>query len=381
MTAGRFVRIIVPPKALTDAVAFVLAECGRIQDVLRRDGPRALSDDDRWFSIPAPNGFGGLLYGRAAQNSIEMLAQEAGRKVGISRRVSAETIVRALKPELTKRFIKERRPVDDREVQRFISAVGEAAQQQCEDRRHLVPCHLMHSSELDELRIGPITFHNYVQFRRLVAPRARAYLSVTGGHKPLKRRLLQQSLKFYKQFKWIAEVEILRCDQITSEAVAENAAISAIDCLHLVFGVYNSRKMRVGGPALSTDRRAKLGLLPEGNLTVEVSAAWPGHVEYSEGWSVFLEEGETAQIIRLCGVALEAAINPDLNRPLSWRFLDAARWFGEAAREESPSTAVVKYATALERLVMTEERGDISSIFAVRFRGALRRPGQCALQA
>ena len=63
---------------------------------------------------------------------------------------------------------------------------------------------------------------------------------------------------------------------------------------------------------------------------------------------------------------MELAVDPALNRSLSQRFLDAAQWFGEASRDKSPSTRVVKYVTALERMVMTEEHDDISRLVSDR---------------
>ncbi len=55
----------------------------------------------------------------------------------------------------------------------------------------------------------------------------------------------------------------------------------------------------------------------------------------------------------MAGVVLEARLDPDLSRSLSERILDAAQWFGEATRDTSPSTKVVKYVTAIERLTLT----------------------------
>lgn len=51
---------------------------------------------------------------------------------------------------------------------------------------------------------------------------------------------------------------------------------------------------------------------------------------------------------KLFSVALEAAVNPTLERTLSRRFLDAAQRFGEASRDESPATRTFKYVTALD---------------------------------
>jgi hypothetical protein len=91
-----------------------------------------------------------------------------------------------------------------------------------------------------------------------------------------------------------------------------------------------------------------------------------GQINFPEGWSVALEDKDLIHFLRLAGIALETAVDPNVVRPLSRRFLDAAQWFGEALRDTSPSTRVVKFVTALERLLMTEERDDITSLISER---------------
>jgi hypothetical protein len=68
----------------------------------------------------------------------------------------------------------------------------------------------------------------------------------------------------------------------------------------------------------------------------------------------------------LLGIALENLINPNLERPLSRRLLDAIYWFGEAVRETSSAAKIVKYVTALERMLMSREHDDIAKIVSDR---------------
>jgi hypothetical protein len=99
---------------------------------------------------------------------------------------------------------------------------------------------------------------------------------------------------------------------------------------------------------------------------VSISRRGAGQVNFADGWSVQLEESNRRTLLELCGNALEAAVDPDLERPISQRFLEAARWFGEGARDDRASTSAVKYVTALERMVMTDERRDITSTLSER---------------
>jgi hypothetical protein len=70
--------------------------------------------------------------------------------------------------------------------------------------------------------------------------------------------------------------------------------------------------------------------------------------------------------LQIFGVALEAAADPDIQRPLSQRLLDSIHWFGEGVRETTDAARVIKYVTAMERLLMTQEHDDIAKIVAER---------------
>lgn len=73
-------------------------------------------------------------------------------------------------------------------------------------------------------------------------------------------------------------------------------------------------------------------------------------------------------VICIIYVGIEhSAVNPhQLQRPLSMRFLDAARCFGEACRDESTSTRTIKFMTTVERLSTTDEHDNVSRMIEER---------------
>jgi hypothetical protein len=123
--------------------------------------------------------------------------------------------------------------------------------------------------------------------------------------------------------------------------------------------------MVVGGPAITHDKRGAISIV-EDDLQFSASYRGPGAVGFNDGWIEMLDNPDGRSMIELCGVALEAAVDPALDWPLSDRFLDAAHWFGEAVRERSPAAKVIKYVTALERMFMTDERDNITDTISER---------------
>jgi hypothetical protein len=225
----------------------------------------------------------------------------------------------------------------------------------------------MLSKDPDEIVIGPVTFRNRASFRKLLAAKVRSYpLGKDPKGRKFDRRHLQEALRYYRAFQWVAEVKVENCDSEISQRLAERSVTSALDCLHVLLGAEWTDRMRIGGPAVVRDRRASLTIASDDQLYVSTSYRGAGQVSFSDGWSARLSDDDFQHYLGLFGIVLEATVNPDLERPISRRFLDAAQWFGEASRDESFSTATVKYATAIERILMTQEKDDIAKTVSER---------------
>jgi Apea-like HEPN len=352
--------------AWVNEIKFILDECTRLSSIVATDF-KGISRDDTLHSLPHPDGRGNLICGQAASDKLRLLAQEAARRNGLARQIEESTIRRPLENLLVGRFMKEARSVEIAQVDRLFSAAAKQARSKLLTTTHFVPCHLISASDPDCIAIGPITFHNRKSFRALLLKNARDSKSVERDEKQqLRRGLFARAVSYYRNFRWVAEVTVADCDAATSAEVAKHAVIAALDCIHLLFGFERTHRMQVGGLGLRADRRASLTVSTSGFLEPSLSSSLFGHVEYADGWSKALNNDGWQSWVSLFGVALEAAVDPKLERPLSQRFLDAAQWFGEACREDSASTRTVKFMTSVERLLTTGERGDISKMMAER---------------
>ena len=352
---------------LAEDIVFIFDECKRIAD-MRRDVFNLLPKDELLFMLPLPSGNRSMLCGRAAAKRISKLADEAGRRAGLVRCVTHDTLRRPTEYLLVQRFAIERRELSKKEIDRFLGAVGRRARKSCQDITHFIPCTLMTAQDPEELTIGPVVFRNRASFRRLLLAHVGGYGNEESEEwrRDYARGLLADAAKFYRQFNRVAEVTVRGCDSKTSAEIAERSVTSALDCLHLIFRARYSYKMRVGGPALRSDRRAGVTIDSAGRMHPHGSASSIGQINFPDGWSKQLEEPDIAYMLSLCGLAIDAAVERDLGKPISQRFLDAAQWFGEASRDERSATRIVKYVTALERMVMTDEMDDIARLVSER---------------
>ncbi len=312
-------------------VLFILEECARLQRVAMAGEFHQIAQKDAWFSLPHPSGQGLILCGHAAEERLEALSEAAGRRAGLLHRVQLQTLRKPLGELLIQRFVRERREISRGQVDRMLSKVGQEARGKCRSIIHFIPCHLMRTPDPERLQIGPVTFLNREAFDRRLRGKRRAYHATSEDtERKWAKKLTRDAFRYYRSFSWVAEVRIDGCDDGTSEGLAEASVTSALDCFQVLIGAQWTNRMRVGGPAIPDDRRGKLRLVSD-ELAVALSLQGQGQVNFEDGWSQQVVQPRFARPIELFGIALEAALNPDLARPLSRRFLDAAQWFGEAA--------------------------------------------------
>lgn len=352
-------------KQLVADAKFVVSECNRLQLLLNSTGLREIEFNDHMSSLPHPNGFGEMICGRAAAIIITKLAKEAAERGSISKKVSLSNIRKETAKIFVQRFFKEAREIDTKQIDRLLSTVIKTSNIYRATKTHLIPCHLMLAKDPDKFTLGPVTFHNRSGVNRLITQNKKIQKDDSHQSKH-KRYLLAKALRYYRKFRWIAEVTIPDCDAEISAKIAQDAVTSSLNCLHLLLGIRNSSRMQIGGLDISSDRRAKLTIGDDGELEPSISFSYLGEVIYSDGWSEILSAPHILYFKNLYDVALEVTIDPDLDRPVSRRFIDAAQWFGEAVRDSSAATRTVKFVTSLERMLMTDERDDIASLVSER---------------
>lgn len=348
---------------LIEKVTFVLSECERFHKLINQGGLGNIDRRDCLYSIPLSDRRGEIICGAAAALALSDLANQAAERAGLIRNISEETLYQEIKTCFAKRFFKSGVVIDIKQVDRLLSDVAKKIKTHCKSTTHLIPCHLMHNKDPDKIKLGPVTFCNRSEMRKLFIShgfRSSGVREQTSHG----RRLLAQAIRYYRNFRWIAKVTIKDCDDRTSERLASEAVTSALNCLHLLVGANQSRRMRTGGLHLPSDNRAKLHINEKAMLEPTTTFAYFGEVTFPDGWSQML--GSDNEYQELLSIALEVVVDPKLSRPLSMRFLEAAQWYGEATRDEAQATRIIKYATAMERLIMTGERDDITSTLSER---------------
>jgi len=360
----------------TADIQAILEDLVRMQKLFREDRDAARAEMDPWLMFPHPSGNGMMMASKEAGRRVEKLAERARASLKLERRVTLQNVKSALKPELVKRFVTEGRDVSVSEADKLLSWSAKAAKRDCKDRTFYLPVRFTFTSEPEHLQLGPVALMTREFAGRKLAPSMRSWLR-EGDPKNRRRGRrdhIQQALEYYRNFKWVAEVTIHGCDEKTAETAAQKAVQSALDILHIILSRRHTRKMRIGGPGLASDNQAGFVLVEGKGLTVSTSYGGFEEVGFADGWSAELKREDIAEMIRLAGIALNCRADLTISRPMSERYLDAAKWFGEAVRDPSMSSQAVKYVTAIERIVTAGKTEAIDETVAIRTADLLFHP-------
>lgn len=348
-------------------INFVLSECARIQHELQTDAKgwiKSASLADTFARLPAVKGTEPIQCGAAARLRLRALSDLALRHSDARNTTTSQEVLGALSIIVVERFIFEKRPVDEQQVERALSAAVKRAKSKRYDAIHFIPCRLMTAVGPGEFTVGPVVFRSRASFFERLQPHVDAAWEDSARKGDAGNIIWKRTKEYYDAFTWVAEVKILNCDPAISEERAQLAVTAALDTLHVVFSESHTHRMAVGGPTMAADRRAHIHLNANDRLCSSASSAATSAVGFPEDWGKFLKDDTIIHMFRGAGKAIEPIVNPSAQSPLGLRFVDAASWYGQAVREAPAASRVIKAMTALERLVVTREENIAATLSA-----------------
>ncbi|MEA3033070.1 MAG: hypothetical protein QOH86_1086 [Sphingomonadales bacterium] len=346
----------------------VLEDITALLSLAQSDPMGALRKSDPWLQLPHPSGNGHLLAGAVSAEALRTLTRRALDLRDLHGQVDFGSAQKVLQNEFVQRFIIENRSPDQKQTARLLSWAAKKLEQTRSTWSYYIPVRFMFTTEPEQIVLGPVVLLSRRRALREVIDGVRGYLkaSKTEEDRKWSRRHLLTALRYYSNFKWVAKVHVWNCDERTSKDLSFEVLTSALDCLHLLLGRQHSHRMRVGDYDVRMDKRA-LGYFDSNNqLHVSTSSGSLDLMGFMEGWSQQLKREDIAEMILLIGLALEARADAAARKPLAGRFLEAARWFGEGVRDKAAFSKVVKFITAVERLVVAGKTEDLTQTVSTR---------------
>lgn len=369
-----------------DDIEFIFSEITRYakidpKELIKHESPMDLLT----AVLPHPSGSGKMIIGGNAAKRLRKLAELALSRSQHKGFIEASAVQEKLKVILVNRFLKEARSLNTKEASRAISAAIKQAATKRNDRTHYIPCHLSHQKSPKEFSIGPVSFLQWERVFAKLESSLQAFrdgtsikkndTNISNVRSQYSEKLLFDAQNYYSSFEWVAEILVKGCDPAISRRQANRIVQYALDCLHLLLGAAYSNHMRAGGPGFATDSRGHIELNQENDIELSVSSHWKSH-NLGEGWWEWINRNDGDYLVDLMGVAVAKGSNVQQQYELSQRFLDGAAWYGEAVRDEFVASRIVKFVTAIERILVTKNEENLTEVLASRGAAMILDPGQ-----
>jgi len=303
--------------------------------------------------IDGPPGMGIYRTGDDGWQALGHLTASAMASARIAQRADVAKVRRALARVLVRKFMTESLVVDQRNVDRALSEAAKRAKRDFRTLTHFIPCQLSSGSEPIGLSLGRIRFLSRREAKAALRDMLRSERAAVSEWPRDDREHFLAAIRHQRGHRWFVQVPVEGCAQDRSEQIAVLAASSALDFLQVILGARNSQRMTFDARPALYERTASI-VRDDISGRANVATGWKAMGQgLSEGWTVDILKGEEAFALDQAGAILESRLNPDLNYPLAHRMLDVVQWYGEAVRDRSASTRLVKFVTSLERLTLT----------------------------
>ncbi|WP_447766246.1 hypothetical protein [Pseudomonas reinekei] len=273
-------------------------------------------------------------------------------------KVNLDKVIDALKKSYSKQFIIDGKPMDNETVKDMLELAFGDIKSEFKKYTHYIPCVFFVHPSPDEFSLGPVRFIRTPAWLSSMIP-------IEWAVQDDDETSEQRSVKYYREYPWVACVEVESCDFDASFEVAVYACTTALNAIRVCFGSEATKMVRLSTEASDDLRSAKIWASADGKL--EYSHSFTFKSPYGpSNWYEFLNEQDGGRIKSFFGHVIDHACALVEYSELGNRLIDSVNWFGDACLEKSPAASIVKYVTSIERLYMASTDFGVKERFVNR---------------
>lgn len=347
-----------------------------------------ISSLDALSTINRPDGNGFWICGQAASRKLFDMAISYLSESNASRQIDAEKYASAVERLIATRFLLKGAQISEKSVTRILSTALKYSNDRCQDFVHYFPVHITSDNTPPEFSIGPVIFRPRHLFMDALMPRFEEYVSDTcalwaEGRKkdrsPLgvqatettledksnARMFVDETISWFGEFGWVAEVKVSKCDPETSRERAILVVEGALNLLRVMLSASFSQKIRLGGSQGLPQKSSNLSADSSGKLEISLSRGSVAQHLGPQWWDV-MRANVGERRFAIAGRLLHAIADVSTRYPLCERIFDALTWYGQAVVDQHTGSRIVKYMNAVERITVCEERDNVTNTISER---------------
>ncbi|RJX31994.1 MAG: hypothetical protein C4516_04955 [Oxalobacter sp.] len=354
---------------------------------------------DHFCSLPHPEGKGSIFCGHIAWKKFDNLANTLIEYAPeLDKRVDLDNVRKIIRETYVRRILHDKILLNSNSTEDILSEVTEKLKGSLGTTQHLYSCVLFYNGSPDEFQVGPVIFtrspifirKNRLKIRSSVEESIASHIEKSIEHQARNhkstnpqeieiharkyvRGLYAQALKTYRSYPWVAQVEIKKCDKVTSDVCAARTIDAALHVIRILLGARNAERIRLARSRGDALRTADMWIDESGILGVRISSRSIGPVGFSN-WHDGLMQIDGYEL-NLLGSAISVLANPQTVFHLHQRVLDGIHWFGDAATEPEFTSQIIKYTSGIERLIFGKFKKGQKMRFANRLKAVCKAFG------
>lgn len=311
-------------------------------------------------SIPDPIKGGSVFCGKKAFSYIEALALHVVKKDGWERSIYKRDAIEESRRLFGKAIFDTSFVVEDGDD--FVDKLSQKIASELRNFIIYIPCHVAHGCiEPETLQIGNLRLINRLYFKQITSGLGE------DEEDDVLRNIWVDVLTRYQRFFWFMEVPILGVYNFDlAKEIASVLAQHAINLMHLVISSSHSDKMMVGYDIPAELHNHVLYKTNNGEFSYVYNGGAKGNVGLPEKFTEIFENERPRELLNIVGHCLNLELDLKNEYPMVRRLLEATYWYGDAVREPNQTVKIVKFASALERLLIFGETGGYTQIIPNR---------------
>jgi hypothetical protein len=366
--------------SLVEVIRFVVSEVHRLQGLQRQNWKSAagqmeissgMPSDDAEFPLRAARYY---RCGKVAERKLfECVYQRVQKDPELVGRISPETVFRALQVEIAANCIEQRQAITPQLATELATRAKQKALTKAVDRTYFFPVFAVRTADRDEYSIGGASFTRTKSFfdrhkeewDRSVSDEL-AGLGEGYDLAPAKNnieRLHKMAEEYYRRFPTIAAVRIAGAEPKLGQIAAKAILESSFNVLRIF--VSSHRWQFIG--------LAEESPIPSGRSWIELQASGGFIAWHSGGYGEPSAPEDSIARMRQRTPSC-SFIESIIEKQRTWkrlssleaRLLNGLSWYGNAWKEQVPVAKLVKFAVALETLIMTGSKEAITETLAER---------------
>ncbi|WP_404408409.1 hypothetical protein LG272_10510 [Pseudidiomarina marina] len=247
--------------------------------------------------------------------------------------------------------------------EKFLKKLNERIMETLKSFQVVVPCNIGYPTDKEhEINFGSAKLINVMKLERLL----------NSEWKHLDDQVIEkywiETENHYRKFFWFLVIDTPPVSSLEiARKIAKTTAYHAINLLHLFLPQIYSNKWEVGFHLNPTPQAYSI-FSESRKLNYYIEQSFTGgNAGIDPSFWDDVQNGEMREYIEIQSICIDSFLNLRKPPPAVSRLLDATYWIGDAIRETSAPTRIIKYVMGLERLVFfKKERSCKKKIFANR---------------